>query len=135
MSPKNSVPAFVKMIEGTSCHRVITQPIFAPLVDSMTDLLTEKRHDLVVEELPTIHDVFPGIFEFGEASPVEPFPGPAIMHAAEDIVLYLHSSGSTGFPKPIPWRQHFVLEFAKSSTPLSFALYALTFTKHQFRHP
>ncbi|KIP04467.1 hypothetical protein PHLGIDRAFT_193243, partial [Phlebiopsis gigantea 11061_1 CR5-6] len=115
MSPKNSVPAFVKMLQATSCHRVITQPMFTPLVDSVRAQLKEKQHDLIVEELPSLHDVFTGVFDFGEASSVEPFLGPASPHSAEDIVLYLHSSGSTGFPKAIPLRQNFLLELIKTS--------------------
>lgn len=115
MSPKNSVPAFINLLEKTSCHRIISQPAFSSLIEGIQSQLAEKKYDVRVDELPALHDVFPGIFGSGEAAPVDPFPPATKPHSPDDNVLYLHSSGSTGFPKPVPQRQNFMLEFCTSS--------------------
>ena len=117
MSPKNSVPAFINLLEKTSCHRIISQPAFSPLIEAVQTQLSEKKYHVQLDELPPLHDVFPTIFGSGETAPVEPFPPPSKPHSMNDNVLYLHSSGSTGLPKPIPQPQNFMLEYCTSSKP------------------
>ncbi|KAH9946535.1 hypothetical protein B0H21DRAFT_822721 [Amylocystis lapponica] len=103
MSPRNSAPAVVSMLERTDCHRIISQPAFASLTDAVRAVLPPD-YLLEVDNLPALADVFPAFLSPSAAPPppVTPYPPSAKPPARSDVVLYLHSSGSTGFPKPIP---------------------------------
>lgn len=111
MSPRNSVPAFVHMLEKTSCHRIISQATFGPVMDSIKTHLKPKCFAVHVDQLPALHDIFPSLSGEGNTSPVELFPPSNAPYNPEDIVMYIHSSGSTGFPKPIPQRQNSLLQW------------------------
>ena len=113
MSPKNSAPAIVSMLEKTACHRIISQGMFDPLLDAVKADLAKRQFALEVDELPSLDRIFP---QFGGDvnAKVKKFPQPEKPHDKYDIVLYLHSSGSTGFPKPIPQRQCAILQCSPS---------------------
>lgn len=114
MSPKNSVPAIVNMLEKTSCHRIITQPPFAPILSAVESTLKQKQFTLTTEQLPALPQIFPQFGDGSLAREFKPFPAPEKPHNMDDVVLYLHSSGSTGFPKPIAQKQRTVLEWCCS---------------------
>ena len=102
------------MLQKTSCHRIVSQAAFAPVIAEVQAELKKNGGDLIVDELPALQQIFP---EFGPSSPetaVDPFPALAKAPRPDDIVLYLHSSGSTGFPKPIPQRQVTVLQWCNA---------------------
>lgn len=104
MSPRNTVAAFVNMMEKTSCRRVISQSAFSPVVNEIKAQLEDNGTHILVHDLPRLHDIFPQLSD-SAVQPVDPFPPAGKPHCMDDIVLYLHSSGSTGLPKPIPQRQ------------------------------
>ncbi|GJE99007.1 acetyl-CoA synthetase-like protein [Phanerochaete sordida] len=112
MSPRNSVPAIVNMLRKTSCTRIISQAAFAPIIAEVQAELEKEGLNLAVDELPALQQIFPDFGPAGEAAEVEPFPAPARAPTDEDILLYLHSSGSTGFPKPIPQSQAAFFQWA-----------------------
>ena len=90
--------------------RIISQPAFASVMADIKSELQKSGVDLTIDELPSLQQIFPDFGPSGDAK-VHPFPAAEKRPAPEDIVLYLHSSGSTGFPKPIPQRQVTVLEW------------------------
>ena len=49
-----------------------------------------------------------------DATPVKPFPPSPKPLCMTDDVIYLHSSGSTGFPKPITLNQYQTVEWCRS---------------------
>ncbi|CAL1703594.1 unnamed protein product [Somion occarium] len=118
MSPRNSPEAVVNMLEKTNCHRIITSPLVAPVTSAVQTLLAAKNYDLKVIELPSLRSTFPSLFskdgevllEVALYPPTKKTPNP------DDVVLILHSSGSTGFPKPIPQTQKTVLQWC--ATPV-----------------
>ena len=57
---------------------------------------------LEVDEVPALDAVFPRLAREEEADAFEPYPEPSVEPKPDDMLLYLHSSGSTGFPKAIP---------------------------------
>lgn len=114
MAPRCSVAAFVHLLEKTSCHHIITQPAFSSLVDSIKSELDRKKYELLIEQIPSLGQVFPGISGAVEVPPVEPFPLASKNPDPEDIVVYLHSSGSTGLPKHVPQRQKTLLQWCSS---------------------
>ncbi|TCD69319.1 putative NRPS-like protein biosynthetic cluster [Steccherinum ochraceum] len=108
MSPRNTPEAVVNMLEKTNCHRIISQDSLSPLAKSVQTLLSAKNYVLQVQELPPLDDVFPNIRAANvKPTPVTltPYPRPATPHTPDDLVCIHHSSGSTGFPKPIPLTQ------------------------------
>lgn len=111
MSPKNSVPAFLNLLEKTNCHHIVSQPAFAPIVSALQARLAEKQFKVQIIDLPQVHDIFPSLSKATSIERVERFPLSAKPFHKEEIVLYLHSSGSTGHPKPIPQNHAVVLQW------------------------
>ncbi|KAG6328546.1 hypothetical protein ID866_10543, partial [Astraeus odoratus] len=106
MSPRNSPAAVVDMIKKINCHRlIVTQHSLGDLVFGIRRELAEQDHEpycLRIEELPTLASVYPHLSHEVASSPFLPYPKQERKPEADDIMYYLHSSGSTGFPKPIP---------------------------------
>lgn len=115
MSPRNSVPALISMLEKTSCHRIISQNAFTPLVSAVQTQLAAQSFALEQSDLPDIYQIFPEL-QIAAASPVAPFPKSSVPHNPDDIVLYIHSSGSTGLPKPVPQRHINTLQWCSART-------------------
>ncbi|TCD65176.1 putative NRPS-like protein biosynthetic cluster [Steccherinum ochraceum] len=108
MSPRNSAEAVFSMLEKTSCHRIISQPLLSGVMNSLVALCQSKEYPLQVENLPSLDDLFPTL---GQPSPTKLYPPSNRSKTAQDILMYLHSSGSTGFPKPIPQTQEVLLQW------------------------
>lgn len=62
---------------------------------------SEDPYHLQIEEPPHLATVYPYLSSEVLSSPFVPFPNEE-QPEKNDIMFYLHSSGSTGFPKPIP---------------------------------
>lgn len=117
MSPRNSAEAVVNMLEKTNCHRMITQSSLPPsLISSIQSQLSDKGFALHLDEIPSLESIFPAIkTEDPNVSPDVPtYPPPPVPFHPDDVVLYLHSSGSTGFPKPIAQTQNMLLQWCHS---------------------
>lgn len=114
MSPRNSAPAVASLMERTKCHRIVSQPTFTSLTDAICAALPTD-YPAQVDNLPAFIDVFPALASTFD--PPKSVPGlypPAIRsYSPSDVVLYLHSSGSTGFPKPIPQTHTTILHWCK----------------------
>ena len=111
MSPRNSPDAVVHMLEQTSCHYIITQASLMPLVSAVRDRCNSKDFVVHVEDLPDIYEMFPTLKNPNGPSSYTPYPAVDDDHSKDDVALYIHSSGSTGFPKPIPQTQTTMLEW------------------------
>ena len=102
------------MLEKTGCHRILSQSSLAHLVSQVKEELDTKNYSLRVDDLPSLYDVFPQLSETSAYTAPEPYPA-APPHKMEDLVMYIHSSGSTGFPKPIPFNQRIMMQWINSS--------------------
>ncbi|KAG5652631.1 putative NRPS-like protein biosynthetic cluster [Sphagnurus paluster] len=104
ISPRNSPAAVVNLLQKTSCRRLITTNItLKPLIDAVKAQIagTSLGEELQIEEIPSLTAAFPNLaYETAEHS-FEPYPKPANRPSKDDPCAYLHSSGSTGFPKAI----------------------------------
>ncbi|KAI6097310.1 putative aminoadipate reductase [Pisolithus croceorrhizus] len=104
MSPRNSPAAIVNLLRKTKCHHLIaTKGSLGSLITEVKRELTlrgEETYDLQVDEPPTLARVYPYMSEETIDSPFAPHPKDDMND--DDVLFYLHSSGSTGFPKPIP---------------------------------
>ncbi|KAJ3525806.1 hypothetical protein NM688_g8348 [Phlebia brevispora] len=114
MSPRNSPEAIYSMLEKTNSHRVVSQSSLAPLISKVRGLTEADSYTLQVDEMPSLQSVFP-FLETGIDTDVEPYPASSRPHHPDDLVVYIHSSGSTGYPKPIPQRQKQVLNWCSSA--------------------
>lgn len=115
MSPRNTPEAVVDMIIKTGCQRLLTQPSLVSLQDAVQNTLSQNGHKLHIQELPHLHDVFPFLKVVDEDSPVQPYLRSSTPQQSDDLVIYLHSSGSTGLPKPIPLNQRVSTNWTKTS--------------------
>ncbi|KAH7882112.1 putative aminoadipate reductase [Phlebopus sp. FC_14] len=104
MSPRNSAAAVVDMLQKTGCKRLITTShSLASLLDGIrTELTAAGKTPLQIEDLPTLVYAYPDLANEIAGSPFVPYPKAKDRPAGSDVMYYLHSSGSTGFPKPIP---------------------------------
>ena len=120
MSPRNAPEAVVSMLEKTFCHRIISQPSLATLVNDVTALCAAKGYKLQVDSLMSLDEMFPTL---GSPSPlVPPYPpSSSRIDAKDDVVLIIHSSGSTGFPKPILETQHVFMHWVNNGARHSFS--------------
>ncbi|KAG6864081.1 hypothetical protein C0993_009449, partial [Termitomyces sp. T159_Od127] len=101
ISPRNTPAAIVHLLTKTSSHRLITtSATLSSLIDGVKTELGAD-FDLSIEEIPTLHQVYPRLGTETIHDPFERYPAPATRPPMSDIALYLHSSGSTGFPKAI----------------------------------
>ncbi|KAH9946609.1 hypothetical protein B0H21DRAFT_693457 [Amylocystis lapponica] len=104
MSHRNPPAAVASMLNRSNCHRAVVQPAYIPLVNDARTLLPSSHH-MHIDALPEFADVLPTLSPSVASvpAPAPPlYPAPAHPPAPTDVLLYLHSSGSTGYPKPIP---------------------------------
>lgn len=121
LSPRNSPEAIVHMLEKTDCHRMISHSLLAPLNAAVEAQLAAKNYPIQFEQLPSITTIFPAIKskDPNDSPDAAVYPSDPNPYKLNDIVLYLHSSGSTGFPKPIPQTQKTILHWCCSRTRTS----------------
>ncbi|KAJ3821631.1 putative aminoadipate reductase [Lentinula raphanica] len=99
ISPRNSSPAIAELLRKSSARRLLTTHVTLP--DVINGIRSEMRTDgLRLEEAPSLKDIFPYLARETAGHPfscaVEPF-----IPEDTDAAIYLHSSGSTGFPKAV----------------------------------
>jgi len=71
---------------------------------------TTPSYELVIEEVPSLHDIFPKVGVETEHDPFTPFKTNCEPRL-DEIAMYLHSSGSTGLPKAIPQTHQTLLDW------------------------
>ncbi|KAF5362791.1 hypothetical protein D9757_011015 [Collybiopsis confluens] len=104
ISPRNSAPAVVNLLRKSSAHRILTtQATLKGILDSVRSELESEsgeHFELSVEEAPNLEQVYPYL---GKETAQDAFDGAPTPYYPSDTetALYLHSSGSTGFPKAI----------------------------------
>ncbi|TFK33797.1 hypothetical protein BDQ12DRAFT_715644 [Crucibulum laeve] len=114
ISSRNSPAAIVHLLRKTSSHRILTTPgTLNTLMDGITAELAagEAEYPVHIDTVPDLQQLYP---KLGMESADDSFdayitgPRPAL----HDIAMYMHSSGSTGFPKPIPETHEALIEWA-----------------------
>ncbi|TFK59329.1 putative aminoadipate reductase [Pluteus cervinus] len=105
ISPRNSPNAVLNLLQKTGCHRLITtHSTLKPLLDGIKSRIAEMQppFGLRIDEAPDVLSIYPELGGKRDEDSLPLWPHPAVRPKDEDICLYLHSSGSTGFPKAIP---------------------------------
>ncbi|KAH7890602.1 putative nonribosomal peptide synthetase [Phlebopus sp. FC_14] len=86
------------MMKRTGCSRIVTMH---HAHGQLIDAVRQEMFDIELDELPTLADAFPNLGREIESDPFVPYPPPASRPSLDRPAIYLHSSGTTGFPKPI----------------------------------
>ncbi len=94
---------------------MITQDALSSLAAVVQSDLASKSYALQIGDVPSLYAIFPTLrttppndnLEQEEYRPSATPPSP------DDVILYLHSSGSTGFPKPIPQTHKTMLQWSQ----------------------
>ncbi|KAG1790286.1 putative aminoadipate reductase [Suillus plorans] len=105
MSPRNSAAAVMSMMQKTKCRRLITTRLsLASLIDGVEAGLMSatQTSQLQIDEIPALKHLYPSLVSGTPNEAIVPYPSLGSPSSDNDVLFYLHSSGSTGFPKPIP---------------------------------
>ena len=93
-------------MKKTNCSRILTlHHAHNAFIKNIREEIPDR--ELAVDELPTLSYAFPKLGGEAEADPFVPYPGPASPPDLDSSAIYFHSSGSTGFPEPIPHSHKF----------------------------
>jgi acyl-coenzyme A synthetase/AMP-(fatty) acid ligase len=99
------------MLQKISCHRVLTtRASLSPLLAGIMSL-TPTDFPFSIEEIPTLAQCYPYLGRETYNDTFVPYPASQKPQGMDDVILYIHSSGSTGFPKPIPQTNTTVLHW------------------------
>ncbi|CAL1709603.1 unnamed protein product [Somion occarium] len=122
MSPRNSPEAVVNMMEKTFCHCIIYSPRCIPLVSAVQNHFENKGIEILIDNVPSLQSVFPALGSENNnmSTNVTTYPANNDQYNVDDIVIYLHSSGSTGFPKPIPLTHRIFFQWGHSPIFMSY---------------
>lgn len=104
LSPRLPPVAIEALLKAVGAKALITSPRFSIGLKAMLDGLAAKGTKIVVSKP---YDAFSSPAPGGVASP--PLEKPK---ALDEMILLLHSSGSTGLPKPIPLTHRMLLSAA-----------------------
>ncbi|KIK91581.1 hypothetical protein PAXRUDRAFT_149195 [Paxillus rubicundulus Ve08.2h10] len=100
VSSRNSAAAIVNMMKETNCSWIVT---LAHAHQGLINAICRESDgaQLILDELPTLARAFPKLGKEVAADPFDPYPPSQKRPALDSPAIYIHSSGSTGFPKPI----------------------------------
>ncbi|TFY54705.1 hypothetical protein EVJ58_g8698 [Rhodofomes roseus] len=131
MSPRNSALAIASMMERTQCHHIVSQPAFAGIISEVRSALP-SGYSVQIDEVPSLSSVFPSLALTppDHVTEPEPYPSPLQDPVPTSVALYLHSSGSTGHPKPVPQTHEFLRNWCRFPVVLHGRLHAVGWGAH-----
>ncbi|KAJ7146561.1 acetyl-CoA synthetase-like protein [Mycena epipterygia] len=115
ISHRNSAAAVFHLLSTTEAHRLLTtKGSLAHLVTAVSAELSAESppYELSIEEIPLLGQLYPHLGRETKEDNFIPYPSPATRTPLDNVVMYLHSSGSTGFPKSIPETHRNIIHYA-----------------------
>jgi acyl-coenzyme A synthetase/AMP-(fatty) acid ligase len=102
--------AICHLLRVASVHHVlVTFSTLSALAGEILDTLAEEGHALKISELPTLGEVYSHFRSSGTDSDSDSTETlPEVPTFSNRVEVYLHSSGSTGMPKAIPYSHEFM---------------------------
>lgn len=101
----------------TNCSRIVTlDRAHKPLIQGI--LRETQGAQLAVHELPAFRYAFPKLGQEVAADPFIPYPHPLKCPDLDSPAIYVHSSGSTGFPKAIAHTHRIQIQWLAHRTSL-----------------
>ncbi|KAK0201032.1 putative aminoadipate reductase [Desarmillaria ectypa] len=111
LSPRNSAAATAKLLQDVGSRHLMASLAFKTLVQEIQfERELESSVNLSVFELPSLDSIFPKLGSETRSDPFTPYVS-TMRSLLTDVAFYLHSSGSTGFPKTIPQTQTSILHW------------------------
>ena len=100
------------MLQATSCHRLVFQETTEPTAIQVQQALASLGHSLELFNLSSLRDIITNLLSGGCPTRSSPLPdiGPRPAIRPEYPFLYLHSSGSTGLPRSVPFQQRQMIQ-------------------------
>jgi acyl-coenzyme A synthetase/AMP-(fatty) acid ligase len=96
-SPRNALPNTVSLLEITNCKALF----YSGPLEEQAVALSEQVNNLTIIKFPTLEEMATG--------KTEHYPYPKTWEEAKnDVVMIVHTSGSTGAPKPIYYTNKFI---------------------------
>lgn len=114
MSPCNSPESICAMLKKTSCKQIIYSQSFSTIFSTIQSRMHENSSPVDLTLLPDLLNIFPSLNISKQDTEFTPYPYDPSLSSPDEIVLYLHSSGSTGSPKPIPQTHRIILQWANT---------------------
>ncbi|KAF8868636.1 acetyl-CoA synthetase-like protein [Gymnopilus junonius] len=105
ISSRNTPAAVVNLLKKTNCHCLLTtRSTLRELLDGISVKLQIEvsSYQLLVDDIPSLQEIYPKLGHEHEDDPFVPYSSQTARPAITDTAIYIHSSGSTGFPKAIP---------------------------------
>lgn len=101
-------------MKKTNCHRIVaTQDTLQELIMGVKDeFATSGTAQPQIDEVPALSELYPILGKETIEDPFEEYPS-AVRSPITAMAAYLHSSGSTGMPKPIPQTYETFIAWAK----------------------
>ncbi|KZP08006.1 hypothetical protein FIBSPDRAFT_939222 [Athelia psychrophila] len=90
--------------------------------DNDTPAVYPSDHPLSIQEIPYLAQCYPTLSHVTTANAFTPYSAPSVPPEMDEVVLILHSSGSTGFPKPIPHTNQEMLGWCALGMQLSITI-------------
>lgn len=103
------------MLEATSCTRILGQASTSSLIYQVQLEMQSKSAEVRIDSLPGLDDVFPSLFEDIQSNEPKPYPPASKPIDMNEPSMYIHSSGSTGFPKSIHFTHWRMLKWMANS--------------------
>ncbi|KAF8555340.1 putative nonribosomal peptide synthetase [Imleria badia] len=120
VSPRNSAAAVINMMKKTNCSRIVTvDHAHKALIDGIRHEI--QGAELTVYELPGFRCAFPKLGQEVAADSFIPYPPSPKRPDLDSPAIYIHSSGSTGFPKAIAHSHRIQIQWMAQP---SFRIYA-----------
>lgn len=99
-SPRNSIPAHANLFKILDCKVLITANPTLPMVPAIIEATGVRSI-----ECPDVDELLENIY------PHYPF-NKTFEQARKEPLVVLHTSGTTGFPKPIVWNHDWVASWS-----------------------
>ncbi|KAG5337586.1 putative NRPS-like protein biosynthetic cluster [Termitomyces sp. Mn162] len=113
ISVRNTPVAVAELLMKTSSHRLlVTYAALKSLIDETKARLSASSYEVQIEEIPSLVVAYPQLAHETVGYPFEPYPTLSHRPTAMDTCMIIHSSGSTGIPKPIPQTHLYWIQIA-----------------------
>lgn len=103
-SPRYSTEGQVRLMKAVDCKAILTSSIITPMSE-VVEQVAQKHGDIPIHQVPMVTHFLDGEYQ--------PFPyNKSFEQAHDEPWMVLHTSGTTGFPKPVIWTHDWAASFA-----------------------
>ncbi|GJF00089.1 acetyl-CoA synthetase-like protein [Phanerochaete sordida] len=111
MSPRNSSQGVCHMLETVGCTRIVGHAATAGLIREVQSEMQSKGIAVRFEEMPGFTEALSELARDARGVTIAPYPKSPEAVDVMKSALYIHSSGSTGFPKSVPFTYRRLLQW------------------------